>query len=251
LLPDTLPLPKIQVRGRNFLALMVAPEAPLERWFEALDEHVSRSAAFFSGQAVVADLAAMSAGDPAATGALSALDGLVARGLRVVGVEGIDPVRLAGTRWQGLPAMRNGRDVAREGRAEEPPSAAAAPNAAPATPPPTPPPTVAPSLLIDQPVRSGQSILFREGDVTVVGSVASGAEVIAGGSIHVYGALRGRAIAGTRLGEVARIFCRKLEAELVAVDGLYKTADHWGADLHGRPAQIHRDGEALIVSPFD
>ncbi|HEY2050720.1 MAG TPA: septum site-determining protein MinC [Caulobacteraceae bacterium] len=251
MLSDTLPLPKIQVRGRNFLALMVAPEAPLERWFEALDEHVSRSAAFFAGQAVVADLAAMSAADPAANSALTALDGLVARGLRVVGVEGIDPIRLAGTRWQGLPTMRNGRDVARERATEEPASAPEPPEAAPAAKPiaPAPPPT--PSLLIDQPVRSGQSIVFREGDVTIVGSVASGAEVIAGGSIHVYGALRGRAIAGTRLGEAARIFCRKLEAELVAVDGHYKTADHWGADLHGRPVQIHRDGDALIVSAFD
>jgi septum site-determining protein MinC len=100
-------------------------------------------------------------------------------------------------------------------------------------------------------VRSGQSIIFREGDVTIVGPVASGAEVIAGGSIHVYGPLRGRAIAGVTTGASARIFCRKLEAELIAVDGLYKTAEHWGADLRGRPAQIQRDRDALIVSAFD
>ena len=82
-----------------------------------------------------------------------------------------------------------------------------------------------PSLLIDHPVRSGQSIVFEKGDVTVVGSVASGAEVIAGGSIHVYGALRGRAIAGLTGNNRARIFCRRLEAELLAIDGVYQTAD--------------------------
>ncbi|HEX4742876.1 MAG TPA: septum site-determining protein MinC [Caulobacteraceae bacterium] len=245
--PEALPLPKIQVRGRSFLALTVAPEAPLERWFEALDDHMARSAGFFVGQPVVAALDALALIDEAARTVLEALDGLVARGLRVIGIEGIDAVLLAGTRWQGLPAIRNGRDVARG--AEELVSAPAAP------PRPAPArarsPQATPSLLIDQPVRSGQSVIFREGDVTIVGPVASGAEVIAGGSIHVYGPLRGRAIAGVTTGASARIFCRKLEAELIAVDGLYKTAEHWGADLRGRPAQIQRDRDALIVSAFD
>jgi septum site-determining protein MinC len=82
----------------------------------------------------------------------------------------------------------------------------------------------------------------------VIGSVASGAEVIAGGSIHVYGALRGRAIAGLKAGGAARIFCRKLEAEMVAVDGLYRTAEHWGANLHGCPVQIQRGRGALRLT---
>ncbi len=99
-------------------------------------------------------------------------------------------------------------------------------------------------------MRSGQSIIFEHGDVTVIGPIASGAEVIAGGSIHVYGALRGRAIAGLRTGEAARIFCRKLEAELVAVDGLYRTAEHWGADLQGCAVQIRRERGVLKLSPF-
>jgi septum site-determining protein MinC len=106
-------------------------------------------------------------------------------------------------------------------------------------------------MLIDRPVRSGQSIVFERGDVTVIGAIGSGAEVIAGGSIHVYGALRGRAIAGLRTGGSARIFCRKLEAELVAVDGLYRTAEHWGEGLHGRAVQIRRDGDALGLSALD
>jgi septum site-determining protein MinC len=250
LLPETRLFPDIQIRGRSFVALIVAPEAPLERWLEALDAHMARSAGFFAGQPVVAELSGMTLGDNAEIAVLEALDGLVARGLRLIGVEGIDDALVAGTRWQGLPTIRRGRDVTLEPGAPEPSFAIAGPRAAPAmTPPPSRP--AMPSLLIDQPVRSGQSIVFREGDVTIVGTVASGAEVIAGGSVHVYGALRGRAIAGVKTGGAARIFCRKLEAELVAVGGLYQTADRWRADLHGRPVQIHRDGGALIVSAFD
>ena len=243
---ETLPLPNIQVRGRSFVALIVAPDAPLGRWFEALDAHMARSAGFFAGQPVVADLSALTLGDDGEIVVLEALDGLVARGLRVIGAEGIDDALVAGTRWQGLPIIRRGRDAPPEtsfGLAAAKPAAAPAPAASPRR--------IAPALLIDQPVRSGQSVVFKEGDVTIVGPVASGAEVIAGGSIHVYGPLRGRAIAGVRRGATARIFCRKLEAELVAVEGIYKTADHWGADRHGRAAQVQREGDTLIVSAFD
>ena len=87
------------------------------------------------------------------------------------------------------------------------------------------------SLLLDSPVRSGQSIVFTEGDVTVLGSVGSGAEIVAGGSIHVYGTLRGRAMAGVNGNSAARIFCQKIEAELLAIDGYYQTAEEIDASL--------------------
>lgn len=102
------------------------------------------------------------------------------------------------------------------------------------------------SLVITQPVRSGQSF-FAEGDVTIIGSVASGAEVIAGGSIHIYGTLRGRAMAGTLGNGTARIFCRKLEAELVAIDGFYRTAEDLEPGLRGKPAQFWLDGETFVA----
>ena len=78
--------------------------------------------------------------------------------------------------------------------------------------------------MLQGPIRSGQTVFFEKGDVTVLGSVASGAEVIAGGSIHVYGTLRGRAIAGFTQPE-AGVFCQKKEAELIAINGVYKLAD--------------------------
>ena len=92
---------------------------------------------------------------------------------------------------------------------------------------------------------------FPKGDVTVIGSVASGAEVIAGGSIHIYGALRGRAIAGVAGDAKARIFCRKLEAELIAIDGLYKTADDIPPALRGKPAKISLDGDKVLIAALD
>ena len=106
------------------------------------------------------------------------------------------------------------------------------------------------SLLVDQPVRSGQSIVFERGDVIVLGSVSSGAEIIAGGSIHVYGALRGRAIAGLTGQAQSRIFCRKLEAELIAIDGVYRTAEDMEG-LRGKAVQAWLEGESLSVTVLD
>ncbi len=223
------------------MALIVTPEAPLKTWFAALDEQLVRCAEFFADRPIVADLATVLEADQKPETVLEALDGLVTRNLRVIGAEGVHSTLLAGTRWEQLPTVLHGRDAKRDDKPETEP-------AAPVT---TAPAAAAPSLLIDQPVRSGQSIFFEEGDVTIVGSVASGSEVIAGGSIHVYGALRGRAIAGVKAGPSARIFCRKLEAELIAVDGLYRTAEHWGPSLHGCAAQIQCDRGALRILALD
>ncbi len=115
--------------------------------------------------------------------------------------------------------------------------------------PPAEPPRPA-TMLHDRPVRSGQSVIFPEGDLTVLGSVASGSEVVAGGSIHIYGALRGRAIAGTTGNSSARIFCNKLEAELIAIDGLYRTADEMDPQFRGRAVQAWLDGETMSMSPL-
>ena len=103
-------------------------------------------------------------------------------------------------------------------------------------------------------MRSGQSVVFPEGDVTVLGSVGSGAEIVAGGSIHVYGTLRGRAMAGVNGNSAARIYCQKIEAELLAIDGYYQTAEEHrrrsprstGAGVARR--QHHADHSAELIS---
>jgi septum site-determining protein MinC len=104
------------------------------------------------------------------------------------------------------------------------------------------------SLVLEEPVRSGQSVIFPYGDVTVLGQVASGAEVVAGGSIHIYGALRGRALAGSTGNRRARIFCRRNEAELLAIDGYYRTTEEIDAKLRNRPIQAWLDGDVLKVA---
>ena len=105
-------------------------------------------------------------------------------------------------------------------------------------------------IICDSPVRSGQSIVFPDGDVTVVGSVASGAEIVAGGSIHVYGTLRGRAMAGINGNASARIYCHRMEAELLAIDGYYQTAEEIPESLRDRPVQALLDGNVMRITPL-
>lgn len=106
------------------------------------------------------------------------------------------------------------------------------------------------TLMIKAPIRSGQSVFHPHGDVIVLGSVASGSEIVAGGSIHVYGTLRGRAIAGSEGNISARIFCRKNEAELLAVDGWYTTAEEMEGVSRGKAVQAFLDNDALCVVPL-
>jgi len=109
-----------------------------------------------------------------------------------------------------------------------------------------------PCLVIDESVRSGQVIEFHQGDVTVVGSVGSGAEIVAGGSIHVYGTLRGRALAGTAGDPTARIFCRRFQPEILAINGSYRLADNFfSAELWDRAVQARLEGMTMSLTPLD
>jgi septum site-determining protein MinC len=87
--------------------------------------------------------------------------------------------------------------------------------------------------------------------VTVVGSVSSGAEIVAGGSIHIYGTLRGRAMAGINGNSAARIYCHKIEAELLAIDGYYRTAEDIDAALCDRPMQVWLQGDIVHIAPLN
>ena len=101
------------------------------------------------------------------------------------------------------------------------------------------------TMIVDRPVRSGQRVYARGGDLVVIGSVSPGAEVIADGNIHIYGDLRGRAIAGARGRRDASIFTLDLRAELVAVCGVYRTFDEAPSPEHvGRPVRIELDANA-------
>lgn len=107
-----------------------------------------------------------------------------------------------------------------------------------------------PSKIITTPIRSGQQVYAPGGDLIIMASVSAGAEVLADGNIHIYGALRGRALAGVRGDTSARIFCQSLEAELVSIAGNFKVDEdlrnnHWKAAVHAS-----LDEQTLCITPF-
>ena len=101
------------------------------------------------------------------------------------------------------------------------------------------------SLIVDGNVRSGQAIVHPQGDVTIIGRVASGAEIVAGGSVHVYGALQGRVIAGISGSRSARIFCSEARAELLCIGGAYVTAENTNSEMEGRSVEARLEGDEL------
>jgi septum site-determining protein MinC len=105
-------------------------------------------------------------------------------------------------------------------------------------------------LVVREPVRSGQIVYAEGNDLIVLGPVNPGAQLMADGNIHVYGTLRGRAVAGVRGARGARIFCQRLEAELVGIDAAYLAAEDLPADRLGKPAQIALDGTRCVVAPL-
>jgi len=218
------------LRGRSYMAFALSPQPPIAQWLAELDASLAGAEGFFNGRPVVLDLSAVKLTSPAIAHLLSEL---ATRGIRIMGLEGI----AADSAGPHLPPVVNGGRPAPvevvQARAAPPPSPAAT------------------SLFVDRPVRSGESVFHPGGDVTVLGAVGSGAEVIAGGSIHVYGALRGRALAGTSGDRRARIYCLRLEAELLAIDGYYRTAELLGADVRGRPAQAWLTQETLNIAALE
>ncbi|HEY2346700.1 MAG TPA: septum site-determining protein MinC [Xanthomonadaceae bacterium] len=131
-------------------------------------------------------------------------------------------------------------------RAPEPAPAAREEPAAAATPEPAAA-TNAPGMVHITPVRSGQQVYAQQRDLTVCAAVGAGAEVIADGSVHIYGPLRGRALAGALGNTNARIFCREFHAELVAVAGNYKVLDEIPASLVGKAVQVWLQNDKLHI----
>lgn len=98
------------------------------------------------------------------------------------------------------------------------------------------------------PVRSGQQVVSKGGDLVITASVSHGAELLADGNIHIYGTLRGRALAGISGDKQARIFCQSLEAELVSIAGFYRLSD--AIEPHSGPCQIYLQDEHIYIEPL-
>lgn len=160
-------------------------------------------------------------------------------GMQPIGVSD-GPLSDSARNW-GLPVLPP--DTGKSSRPIEvaPAPAAAAPAAAPA------PVMTKPPKIITEPVRSGQQIYAEGGDLIIVNTVSAGAEVVADGCVHVYGGLRGRAIAGAKGDKTARVFCRRFEAELVAICGIYAVAEQMQGELRSKPAQAYlMDGKLKL-----
>lgn len=222
----------VRMRGRSYVAFVFSPVVPIVGWLEEVDAMLARSPGFFVGKPVVLDLSSVDLSQSAIAHLVTSLE---QRNIRVLGIEGVDPDHLTTSM---PPLLTGGRPcVLAQVEPQKKPEEKSKPK-----------PT---SLLLESPVRSGQSIIFAEGDVTVLGSVGSGAEIVAGGSIHVYGTLRGRAMAGVNGNSSARIFCQKIEAELLAIDGYYQTAEDISASLRNRPAQAWLEGNVMKITPLN
>ena len=222
----------VRLRGRSYVAFVFSPVVPIVEWLAEIDATLARSPGYFVGKPIVLDLAAVDLSSSAIAHLVGSLN---ERSIRVLGIEGVDEERLAANM---PPLLTGGRAcvITRNEPAQKPePEAKPKPN----------------SLLLESPVRSGQSIVFMEGDVTVLGSVGSGAEIVAGGSIHIYGTLRGRAMAGVNGNSNARIYCQRIEAELLAIDGYYQTAEEIDDTLRNRPAQAWLQGDTMKITPLD
>jgi len=102
------------------------------------------------------------------------------------------------------------------------------------------------SLLVTQPVRSGQRI-YAKGDLIIIAAVSAGAEIMAEGNIHIYGSLRGRALAGVQGNENSRIFCTDLQAELVSIAGNYRVSEDIDQSVRNTPVQIYLNKQALLI----
>jgi septum site-determining protein MinC len=251
----------IRFKGRSFPVLALELEPPLENWMERLDAYLACFPVFFKKKPIVVDVAKLEVDRERLVELIENLNG---RGIKILGLTGVE------SSWAGddLPPILTGGKAAGEVEAEKssevpaklsPQEASAFEDIAKALSGGEPQPSssgdeaASPALplIVNAPVRSGQTIFYPEGDVTVIGSVASGADVIAGGSIHIYGALRGRAIAGANGEMRARIFCRRLEAELLAVGGVYMTADEIEASVHNQPVHVWLENESVKIGRLD
>jgi len=231
----------IRFHARSFVAFALAPEAPLGVWLRGLDRWLENSPGFFVGRPVALDLNLLK---PTVEEITDLVTHLAGRGIRVYAIEYDGADDLGPT----LPPVLKGAKAA---TIDETPVGAPPQTPAAQQEPPEERKVEARTLLIESPVRSGQSVFHPHGDVVVLGSVGSGSEVIASGSIHIYGTLRGRAIAGVNGNSEARIFCHRNEAELLAIDGWYRTADDMDAGSRSKPVQAYLKNDVILVAALD
>ncbi|WP_313399305.1 septum site-determining protein MinC [Stenotrophomonas sp.] len=224
------------------------------RLSQEMRERVARAPKLFGRAAVILDFGGLSQVPDRAT-AQELVNGLRDAGVLPVALAYGSSDTEALSEQLGLPLLAKFRAQYERAEAEPaPPPPPARKRAA----EPAPPPAAAPAGAVPQPgrmqlttVRSGQQLYAENCDLTVLSTVGAGAEVIADGSIHIYGTLRGRALAGAQGNEGARIFCRDFHAELVAIAGRYKVLDDIPDNLRGKAVQIWLEQDQIMIAALD
>lgn len=207
---------------------------------------VERAPRLFGRAAVIIDFGGLMQTPEVAT-ARALLEGLRAAGVLPVALAyGTSEIQALAEQL-GLPLLAKFRAQYERGE----PAAAPPPAPVPVAAPEPAKVTVQPGLVHKTAVRSGQQLYAEQRDLTVLTVVGAGAEVISDGSIHIYGALRGRALAGAQGNQDARIFCSAFHAELVAVAGHYKVLDDVPRALHGKAVQVWLEDGQLNIAAQD
>lgn len=226
----------VEIKGEmTMLSVLQLASADMEKIRQGLQLKRDSLPALFAGSPLVVDCHQV--GDECANLDMTVLhDTIEELGFIPVGIRNLPENCVEQARQAGWAILHGGRSVAAS-RIEKPvPQKSSSPEKS--------------IEVIDRPVRSGQQIYFPDGDIVVLQHTSAGSEILAGGSVHVYGSLRGRVLAGIQGDTSARIFCQKLEAELVAIAGNYRLLDDIDTDLKGRPAMVWLEGEKLKIAPM-
>lgn len=242
------PIPAaFNLRSRFITAVVVKLAGPVgEPFYQALDLMMRQAPHFFVGAPLVIDVQLAPTLQDKADFLRLARE-MRNRRLFAIGIQNGTEQQSVAASHAGLLALAGGRDAALDqtSRPDRVGKDAADPDA-------TPPQSdyIAETLIVTEPVRSGQRICADRGDLIVVSSVSPGAELVAHGNIHVYGPLRGRALAGVNGDMRARVFCQSFEAELIAIAGLYQTSDDFDPAVLKHRTQAFLQDDTLCVESF-
>ncbi|MCS2159448.1 septum site-determining protein MinC [Scandinavium sp. H11S7] len=227
----------IELKGSSFtLSVVHLHEAKPEVIRQALEDKIAQAPAFLRHAPVVVNISSLAE----VTQWKPLQQAIASTGLRIMGVSGCkNPELKAEIDRAGIPLLTEGKEkVTRVAPVETP----------------VPSPIVTPvtkTRLIDTPVRSGQRIYAPNCDLIVTSHVSAGAELIADGNIHIYGMMRGRALAGASGDREAQIFCTHLAAELVSIAGEYWLSENITAEYYGKAVRLRLDDAALTIEPLN
>lgn len=221
----------IELKGSSFtLSVVHLHDSRPDVIQKALEDKVAKAPSFLKQAPVVLNVAHLEA--PINWHHIK--QAVISAGLHIVGVSGCkDETLKAEVLRANLPLMTEGKEKIPHSNI---------PDTAPAT----LEKMTTPALFIDTPIRSGQRIYAKDTDLIIANHVSAGAELIADGNIHVYGALRGRALAGASGDESAHVFCTNLLAELVSIAGKYRLSDEIPADYYGKATRVSLSNGSLF-----